>query len=351
MYGDVRRCHTRRRANATIYHATRHPTEFRKCPFEPARAPGGEPSDAGGSSDDGGGGTRGGRRRASRERSARAATAASRRTTAGRPWAAGGRRGAKPADDRRAPPGGGRQAGRRPHPSAADAHRRFANPDMTRPQREQRPQPPGTVRGGPSGRGGGPRGAPPPNHRSPSPVPQQAPRSGPSHLPCQQQQRRQQLRQVNSGGLPQQHQRQQQHPRQYDHLWKSPQEPLQQHGDAHSPGGDGRKETYASHTESETSPESEATADPPSRGEDHPPARPHNPMAEPSAYTDRGRCVRHPHIKLRKKKLMGGWKIMLVNCPDCCIEEMLRMRREAGGAAGGAARASGMEGGGTEMID
>ena len=23
MYGDVRRCHTRRRANATIYHATR----------------------------------------------------------------------------------------------------------------------------------------------------------------------------------------------------------------------------------------------------------------------------------------------------------------------------------------
>ena len=38
MYGDVRRCHTRRRANATIYHATRHPTEFRKCRFEPVRA-------------------------------------------------------------------------------------------------------------------------------------------------------------------------------------------------------------------------------------------------------------------------------------------------------------------------
>ena len=123
-----------------------------------------------------------------------------------------------------------------------------------------------------------------------------------------------------------------------DRLGRGGAAPLQQHGDAHSPGGDGRKETYASHTESKTSPESETTADPPSRGEDHPPARPHNPMAEPSAYTDRGRCVRHPHIKLRKKKLMGGWKIMLVNCPDCCIEEMLRMRREAGGAAGGGRR-------------
>lgn len=53
-----------------------------------------------------------------------------------------------------------------------------------------------------------------------------------------------------------------------------------------------------------------------------------------SAFDDKGRCVKHPHIKLRKKKMLGGWKVMLVNCPDCCIEEMLKMRKSQGGAGG-----------------
>lgn len=57
-------------------------------------------------------------------------------------------------------------------------------------------------------------------------------------------------------------------------------------------------------------------------------------MSQASAYDDKGRCVKHPHIKLRKKKLLGGWKVMLVNCPDCCIEEMLKMRRNGPGRAG-----------------
>jgi hypothetical protein len=57
-------------------------------------------------------------------------------------------------------------------------------------------------------------------------------------------------------------------------------------------------------------------------------------MAKASEYDDKGRCVKHPHIKLRKKKMLGGWKVMLVNCPDCCIEEMLKMRRNGPGRAG-----------------
>lgn len=56
-------------------------------------------------------------------------------------------------------------------------------------------------------------------------------------------------------------------------------------------------------------------------------------MLEPSMFDDRGRCVHHPHIRLRKKKLLGGWKIILVNCPDCCIENMLRMRESGVGRA------------------
>ena len=58
-------------------------------------------------------------------------------------------------------------------------------------------------------------------------------------------------------------------------------------------------------------------------------------ILEPSTYDDKGRCMKHPHIRLRKKKLMGGWKVVLVNCPDCCIEEMLRMRLEEDGNNGG----------------
>lgn len=57
-------------------------------------------------------------------------------------------------------------------------------------------------------------------------------------------------------------------------------------------------------------------------------------MAQASEYDDKGRCVKHPHIKLRKKKMLGGWKVMLVNCPDCCIEEMLKMRRNGPGRTG-----------------
>lgn len=58
-------------------------------------------------------------------------------------------------------------------------------------------------------------------------------------------------------------------------------------------------------------------------------------ILEPSTYDDKGRCMKHPHIRLRKKQFMGGWKVMLVNCPDCCIEEMLRMRLEEDGNNGG----------------
>ena len=34
----------------------------------------------------------------------------------------------------------------------------------------------------------------------------------------------------------------------------------------------------------------------------------------------RGRCKRHPHNRLRKKALFGGWKVLMKACPDCCIE-------------------------------
>ena len=41
---------------------------------------------------------------------------------------------------------------------------------------------------------------------------------------------------------------------------------------------------------------------------------------------DRGRCRRHPHIKLRKKKLFRkGWKFLMSACPDCCIDELRRI--------------------------
>lgn len=43
-------------------------------------------------------------------------------------------------------------------------------------------------------------------------------------------------------------------------------------------------------------------------------------------YDRTGHCVRHPHVRLRKKKLWGGgWNIIIANCPDCCLEEMGRL--------------------------
>lgn len=47
-------------------------------------------------------------------------------------------------------------------------------------------------------------------------------------------------------------------------------------------------------------------------------------------YDSKGRCVRHPAIRLRKKKMFGGWKIIIGHCPECCLEEMRRVRDEIG---------------------
>jgi len=43
------------------------------------------------------------------------------------------------------------------------------------------------------------------------------------------------------------------------------------------------------------------------------------------ACDDKGRCIFHPHIQLRKKSimgLMGGWKDILHVCPDCEKQEL-----------------------------
>ncbi|KAL9181145.1 hypothetical protein ACHAXT_009950 [Thalassiosira profunda] len=47
-------------------------------------------------------------------------------------------------------------------------------------------------------------------------------------------------------------------------------------------------------------------------------------------YDHKGRCVRHPAIRLRKKKLFGGWKVVIGHCPECCLDEMRRVRDEIG---------------------
>jgi len=49
-----------------------------------------------------------------------------------------------------------------------------------------------------------------------------------------------------------------------------------------------------------------------------------------NSYDSKGRCVRHPHVRLRKKKILGrGWKVLMSACPDCCVEELRRIKSEA----------------------
>jgi predicted nucleic acid-binding Zn-ribbon protein len=45
-------------------------------------------------------------------------------------------------------------------------------------------------------------------------------------------------------------------------------------------------------------------------------------------HDSKGRCIRHPTIRLRKKKFFGGWKIIIGHCPECCLNEMRRVRDE-----------------------
>ena len=40
-----------------------------------------------------------------------------------------------------------------------------------------------------------------------------------------------------------------------------------------------------------------------------------------------GRCIHHPNVRLRKKNMFGrGWKVLMTACPDCCIDELHRIR-------------------------
>jgi len=51
-------------------------------------------------------------------------------------------------------------------------------------------------------------------------------------------------------------------------------------------------------------------------------------MFNPNEYDAKGCCVRHPQVRLRKKKLLGsGWRVLLSACPNCCIEELYRMQK------------------------
>mmetsp|Transcript_11557 Transcript_11557/g.24648 ORF Transcript_11557/g.24648 Transcript_11557/m.24648 type:complete len:377 (+) Transcript_11557:135-1265(+) len=47
-----------------------------------------------------------------------------------------------------------------------------------------------------------------------------------------------------------------------------------------------------------------------------------------STYDFKGRCPRHPHNRLRRKKFFGlrsQWEVKMTACPDCCMEELLKV--------------------------
>jgi hypothetical protein len=51
-------------------------------------------------------------------------------------------------------------------------------------------------------------------------------------------------------------------------------------------------------------------------------------MTNTSNYDHKsGRCIHHPHIRLRKKNLFGrGWTQLMSACPDCCVGELCRLQ-------------------------
>ena len=61
--------------------------------------------------------------------------------------------------------------------------------------------------------------------------------------------------------------------------------------------------------------------------EDPEPQQETNECINTNDYDSKGRCVNHPQIRLRKKKLFGrGWKVLMNACPDCCVDELRRFK-------------------------
>ena len=48
----------------------------------------------------------------------------------------------------------------------------------------------------------------------------------------------------------------------------------------------------------------------------------------PRICDDRGRCLYHPHLRLQKPKLLGGWKVLYQHCPDCAVEHMKKTQEK-----------------------
>jgi len=48
----------------------------------------------------------------------------------------------------------------------------------------------------------------------------------------------------------------------------------------------------------------------------------------PRLCDERGRCMIHPHMRLQKPKLFGGWKIIFQHCPDCAVEHMKKTQEK-----------------------
>ena len=62
----------------------------------------------------------------------------------------------------------------------------------------------------------------------------------------------------------------------------------------------------------------EELSEPPPAEEDGASSQDHSPMINPNEYDAQGRCVRHPHVRLRTRRVLGGWKARLSACPECC---------------------------------
>lgn len=64
-------------------------------------------------------------------------------------------------------------------------------------------------------------------------------------------------------------------------------------------------------------------------------------------FDSKGRCVRHPMVRLRRRKMFRGWQILLSNCPECCLDEMRRLKFNRSKGGGTSGTSSVISGGGT----
>ena len=51
-------------------------------------------------------------------------------------------------------------------------------------------------------------------------------------------------------------------------------------------------------------------------------------LGENATCAVQGRCIHHPQVRMRRRKLFDGWQALITACPNCCIADKTSPARQ-----------------------